>query len=288
MAELPRLNGIIRALEKGDCAFMTFTPISDIDAAVQLTQSKYDGVIFEGEHVGWDVRGLRDVLQYSLNRQLIANSGSVAPSVTPTARIPANGVEKNQFLAKQALDLGVYGVVFPHISTVEEAYNAVAACRYPRLKDKPLYEPVGIRGDGPVPAARYWGISQGDYYKRADTWPLDPKGEILTILQIEDTHGIANLRDILKNVPGIGAILIGEGDLSQELGYPRQYEHPAVLEAMAEIVAICKENNVIVGHPHVEVTNMERVVNEGYKLLFCSAPRTYATLDKVRGHVGRT
>ena len=30
---------------------------------------------------------------------------------------------------------------------------------------------------------------------------------------------------MLKNVPGIGAILIGEGDLAQELGYPRQYEH---------------------------------------------------------------
>ena len=42
------------------------------------------------------------------------------------ARIPANGVEKNQFLAKQALDMGCYGIMWPHISTVEEAYNAVA------------------------------------------------------------------------------------------------------------------------------------------------------------------
>jgi tripartite-type tricarboxylate transporter receptor subunit TctC len=66
------------------------------------------------------------------------------------ARIPANGVEMNQFLAKQALDLGCYGIMWPHISTVEEAYNAVAACRYARLKDKPLYEPQGIRGDGPM------------------------------------------------------------------------------------------------------------------------------------------
>ncbi len=35
---------------------------------------------------------------------------------------------------------------------------------------------------------------------------------------------------MLTKVPGIGAILIGEGDLGQELGYPRQYEHPEVLE----------------------------------------------------------
>jgi 4-hydroxy-2-oxoheptanedioate aldolase len=30
-------------------------------------------------------------------------------------------------------------------------------------------------------------------------------------------------------VPGIGAILIGEGDLSQELGCPRDYENKIVL-----------------------------------------------------------
>jgi 4-hydroxy-2-oxoheptanedioate aldolase len=56
-------------------------------------------------------------------------------------------------------------------------------------------------------------------------WPLNPQGEIFCILQIEDTRGVENLDAMLTNVPGIGAILIGEGDLGQELGYPRQYEH---------------------------------------------------------------
>ena len=93
---------------------------------------------------------------------------------------------------------------------------------------------------------------------------------------------------MLKNVPGIGAIVIGEGDLSQELGYPRQYEHKVVLESMAEIVAICKECNVVVGHPHVEVSNTQRIVDEGYRFLMCSSPRSYNTLTKAREIVGRT
>ena len=118
-------------------------------------------------------------------------------------------------------------------------------------------------------------------------WPLAPHGEILVVIQIEDTMGLKNLRDMLKNVPGIGAVVIGEGDLSQELGYPRQVEHPAVLEAMAEIVAICKENNVVVGHPHVELSNGQRVVDEGYRFLMCSAPRSFNTLEKSRTLVGR-
>ena len=283
---LPRLNGMIAALEKGQHSFSLFAPCEP-QVSIELQQAKYDGVVFEGEHQGWDVRALRDSLQYLLNRGQILNQKSPAPAITPLARIPANGVEKNQFLAKQALDIGCYGVVFPHISSVEEAYNAVSACRYARLKDKPLYEPQGIRGDGPMQACRYWGISQQEYYARADVWPLAPQGEILVVIQIEDTAGISNLRDILKNVPGIGAILIGEGDLSQELGYPRQTEHPVVLEAMAEVVAICKEMNVVVGHPHVEVSNAQRVIDEGYRFLMCGAPRNFNTLTKTRELVGR-
>ena len=283
---LPRLNGLIRALESGQHAFSLFAPIEP-DMAVALQQSEYDGVCFEGEHQGWDIRALRDSLQFLLNRGQIARSGSIAPAITPLARVPANGIEMNQFLAKQALDLGCYGIMWPHVSTVAEAYNAVAACRYPRLKDKPLYEPQGIRGDGPFQAQRYWGVGLDEYYARADVWPLAPQGEILAVIQIEDTAGIANLRDMLKNVPGIGAVVIGQGDLSQELGVPRQIEHKSVLDAMAEIVAVCKENKVVVGHPSVSPANAERVLAEGYQWLMCPAPRSFATLDKLRTMTGR-
>ena len=284
---LPRLNKVIKALEAGRHALSTFQPC-EIDAAVALQNSKYDSAVFEGEHNGWDIRALRDSLQYMLNRGQIAKSGSIVPNVNPMARIPANGCEKNQFLAKQALDLGCFGIMFPHISTVEEASNAVSACRYPRMKDKPLYEPAGIRGDGPTQAVRYWGVTQQEYYEVADVWPLAPKGEIFVMIQIEDTAGIRNLPDMLKNVPGIGAVVIGEGDLSQELGYPRQYEHKVVLDAMAQIVDTCKKHNVVVGHPHVETSNVERVVGEGYRFLMCSSPRSYNTLNKALGVVGRS
>jgi len=286
MSTLPRLNGIIRALEAGQPSFTLFAPC-EVETAIELQASKYDGVVFEGEHRGWDIKSLRDSMQYLLNRGQIVTAGSPAPAVTPTARIPANGVEMNQFLAKQALDVGCYGIVFPHISTVAEAYNAVASCRYQRLKDKPLYEPAGIRGDGPMQATRYWGISQQEYYARADVWPLAPQGEILVVLQIEDTAGIENLPDILKNVPGIGAVLIGEGDLSQELGYPRQTEHKVVLDAMAQIVATCKQHKVIVGHPHVAAANAERVIAEGYRYLMCAAPRNFGALESARKVGGR-
>ena len=134
MADL-RLNGVIRALEAGRPAFTCFS-LPEVDSAYAMSVSKFDGVVFEMEHNPWDGRALRDSLQYMLNRAQIVKAGNVAPAVTPMVRVPVNGVEKAQWQAKQALDIGCYGIVFPHISTVEEAYNAVAACRYPRLKTR--------------------------------------------------------------------------------------------------------------------------------------------------------
>ncbi|MDA8051727.1 MAG: aldolase/citrate lyase family protein [Rhodospirillales bacterium] len=184
------------------------------------------------------------------------------------------------------LDSGVYGVVWPHVSTVDDAHNAVAACRYPRPEAAPRYQPPGQRGDAPVAAARYWGLSQQDYYKRADVWPLAPDGEILVVIMCEEKRAIANLPTMLERVPGIGVVLIGEGDLSQDLGYPRRYDHPTGASAIAEVVAICKQYNVPCGHPHVDTRNVEKVLAQGFRWLMAAPTTSFAAVEQGRRIVG--
>jgi 4-hydroxy-2-oxoheptanedioate aldolase len=278
MVEIPRLNGVIRVLESGGTALTAFAS-TDQEATLAFAASRYDGIVFEMEHGPYDIRALRDALQYMLNRRQIVERGTLAPAVTPLVRIPPNGGEQNQWIAKQVLDSGVYGVVWPHVSTVEDAYNAVAACRYPRPKSAPAYEPEGQRGDAPTVAARYWGLAQQAYYGRADVWPLASDGELLVIIMCEEVRAIDELPRILKEVPGIGVVLIGEGDLSQNLGYPRQYEHPAVVEAMRAILRTCQEHGVVCGHPHVDAHNVGRLVEEGYRFLMAAPTRSYGGLD---------
>ncbi|AYY56099.1 aldolase [Burkholderia multivorans] len=280
-----RLNGLIRAFESGKPAFAAFSKL-DRQTAIDMSESPYDGLVFEMEHNPYDVTALGDALQYLLNRKAIASSGSIAPSVTPLARIPANGAEMNQAFAKQVLDRGVYGVIWPHVSTVEQAYNAVASCRYARPKNASLYEPKGVRGDGPANASRYWGMTIAEYYKKADVWPLAPEGEILVGLMCESTEAIENLDDILTNVPGIGFIMIGEGDLSQELGCPRDYDNPIVVDAMRRIVDTCKRHDVVVAHPHVSAKNHKRVLEEGYGLLLSAPMRSYGVVGMAREAAG--
>ena len=76
---------------------------------------------------------------------------------------------------------------------MDEARNAVSACRYPRPESAPNYDPPGVRGDGPFGAARYWGVDVAEYYRRADTWPLAPGGDILTVIMCEEVKCIHNL-----------------------------------------------------------------------------------------------
>jgi len=287
MPEIPRLNPAIAALAGGKPAFATFAP-AEIGAAQAIGAASYDAVVFEMEHNPYDIRILRDCMQYMLDRAQILRRGTLAPAVAPMVRIPPNGGEMSQWIAKQVLDIGVYGIVWPHVSTVEEARNAVQACRYPRPRSAAYYEPSGQRGDAPRTAARYWGLDQQSYYRRADTWPLNPEGEVLVVIMCEEVRAIENLPKMLKEVPGIGVVLIGEGDLSQDMGYPRQYDHPEVAAAIDRALAICLEAGVPCGHPHVDAGNVEQLIEKGFRWLMPAPTQSFAALDKGRKASGRT
>src|SRR5689334_18217919 len=95
--DIPRLNGIIKQLEQGKNTFVSFAP-ADVGYTISAATEPYDGLVFEMEHGAYDIRALRDCLQYLLNRRQIVESASLAPAVTPMVRIPPNGAEMNQWV----------------------------------------------------------------------------------------------------------------------------------------------------------------------------------------------
>ena len=62
--------------------------------------------------------------------------------MVPLVRLPQNGRERLQFLIKQALDVGVFGVMLPHIETRGEALAAVQATVLAATRAKGI--PCGI------------------------------------------------------------------------------------------------------------------------------------------------
>ena len=90
MAEIPRLNGAIGALEHGKPAFTAFAA-PEVNTAQAIGAASYDAAVFELEHNPYDIKTLRDCMQYMLDRRQILKSASLAPAVAPFVRIPPNG-----------------------------------------------------------------------------------------------------------------------------------------------------------------------------------------------------
>ena len=279
---MARLNSLIGLLESGKPAFGLTAPNGALDDAMAIAESDNDFVIFDMEHLDFDFPNLRSTLQHLLNRARIAKSGSIAPDVVPLVRVPPNAGEMNQWVIKQTLDCGVYGIVQPHLSTVEQARALVAAVRYPR----PGEADHGQRGWFPRHASRYWGLSIQGYYDAAELWPYGPQGEIFCMAIVEDKEGVKNLPAILKEVRGLSAIWAGSGDLSVDMGHAGQGKHPEVEAAVQAILHACLDAHVPCC-TIADVNDVEQRLDDGFRMIVAAAPRSYAALERGRQLAGR-
>jgi 4-hydroxy-2-oxoheptanedioate aldolase len=239
-----RLNGAIEAIQEGDAAFGIFSTDRSPENARALALSGLDFVFLDMEHGPLDVAQLRLFLLAMTDKAAIARTGSLRPATTPIVRIPATDAAGRQWLTKQVLDIGAFGVLFPMIDTREEAVEALAAMRYPPTQRDQQPEPRGTRGRAPFNAMWYWGLGWGEYLERADVWPLDPGGELLAVLQIESAEAVRNIEEIIT-VPGVGAIFVGPTDLSADLGLPPGAQ--PVEEAIQKALASCLAHDVPCG-----------------------------------------
>jgi 4-hydroxy-2-oxoheptanedioate aldolase len=240
-------------------------PNGNSDLAQSYGDSDFDMVVFEMEHHGFDFPNLRMSLQMTMNRRRIAEDG-LGPSVVPLTRIPPAGRETTQWIIKQALDLGVYGLVVPHLETAEEALAIVNAARYPARRDSGLGG--GQRGYWPHVAARYWGLSSQDYVEKADVWPLNPAGELLIVGIIESRKGVANLDSILDATNGIGVMWPGPGDLAADLGLIGEVNHPEVEQSVRLVLDRCTERGIACVGVAADAEAATRRVQQGFRVIF--------------------
>lgn len=158
----------------------------------------FDWICIDGEHGAWDVGDIR--------ARLIAAPEAVL-------RVPAN----EDWLLKQALDLGAKTVLVPMVDTVAQAGQAVAACRYP---------PDGVRG-------------MGAFVARAAMYSLDPayiaraNSDISVWVQAESRAALDNLEAICA-VPGVDCVFLGPADLAADMGTGAS--DPRVLAALEDAI----------------------------------------------------
>jgi len=195
----------------------------------------------------------------------ILKKANAQPNVAIFARFAPYGREQAQWFVKQALDIGLMGVIFNGIDNREQALLAVRNMRYPQQRNSKYPEPPGLRGYAPGGAVWWWGISEAEYVRRADLWPLNPDGDLLAIMMIETSEGLKNA-DAIASVPGVGAIFVGAGaDLSQYLGVAR---NSAELEqGFQTILKACLAHNVACGITALNGSDIVKRLTEGWKMI---------------------
>ena len=261
VAQLPRLNRTIELLAQGRPAFGILSHDRSLDNARALARSGLDFVIIDMEHGPLDIEALRVFLLGMIDKARIVEKGHAQMDVTPLVRVPANGRDQATFLAKQALDAGVMGIMFPYINTPAEAALAVRSMRYPQRRGSPDLNPPGIRGSGPGIPDWYWGVR--NYQELADVWPLDPRGELLCIIQIESEEGLNNVAAIAA-VPGVSALFIGPADLALSLGYA--IDAPEVESAIQTILRVARARRMPIGIT-TSADTVERRLGEGFNVV---------------------
>lgn len=245
-ASAVRLNKAIEVVSQGQAAFGIFSGDRSLSNARSLVNSGLDYVFIDMEHGPFDAETLQTFLLGMTDKGAILRNGHLQLGVTPIVRVPQNGGEMLQFLVKQALDMGAFGVIFPFINSGEEALNAVRSMRYPRPLAESNREPHGLRGRSPGVASWLWGLSGGEYVRRADLWPLNPDGELLAVIQIETPEAVARIEEIITT-PGVGAIFIGPSDLSAQMGYGDSPGAPEVEEAIQTVLQSCLRHDIPCG-----------------------------------------
>lgn len=228
----------------------------------RLAATKADYITYEMEHGPLDFKELREFMRGLVDAGP-TRTGHKTPAVIVTLPIQgtADAVRANTWMIQQALAAGVHGILLCNAESPEAARLMIEASRYPFA---PRVEGLaqGFRGNGSQAyASRMWGVSAEEYMRIAEPWPLNPDGELLFGLKIENPRADANVETSVR-VPGIafaewgpgdhGFYIMGRpgtytggGEASPAMAAVRRRVLNATKAAGIKFLNACNENNVI-------------------------------------------
>ena len=261
------LNPAVEKLAHGQAIIGTQTDDMSLQNCHSLARLNFDYTYVDMEHGPLNLDGLAYCVAAMVDKAAILKKGNAQPNVALFARFPPYGrdLESNDWIVKQALDMGLMGIIFNGVDNKEQMTRLIRYMRYPQQKTSKHQQPPGLRGYAPGNAIFAWGVSAAEYERRADVWPLNPEGDLLAIPMIETAEGLKNVDEIAA-VPGLGAIFIGAGgDLHQYLGVPQ--DAPEVEQARQTILAACKAHNVACGITALTKAEVDKRIKEGWKMI---------------------
>jgi len=257
-----RINRGIELLAAGQPIYYTGShegTEGSFEQGVKDAQTWADYISYDMEHAPFDVKGLALYMQ-GLVKGGPTKSGHKTPAVI--VNVPVNGTDEasvraNAWMFQQVLATGVHGVLLCHADTPGAVRAFIDAVRFPAYGGR-----RGVHGNST--AARIWGITADEYGEKADAWPINPNGELLLGLKLEDKYALENA-DANSKVPGVAFAEWGPGDMAFSLGVknPPGGQMPQAMQAARSRVLAATKDNKIFFLNSVNADNVVDMIKEG-------------------------
>ena len=182
--------------------------------------SGFDFIYLDTEHTP---------LGYDSTLEHMIRAANVA-GISVALRVKGN----DEHMIRNALEMGVDGVIIPHMMKKEDAEKAVKAARF---------QPFGIRGACAETRSANYGagvFKWEEYIRRSNE-------DTVVIGLAEDKEFFDHIDDILS-VKGLDMINFGPTDLAMSLGLPLLYQMdvPAIQEAFEKLVSRAPKYNTAI------------------------------------------
>lgn len=222
-------NSIRNTLTTGKPSIGSWLNLGSPLAAEVMVTAGFDWLAVDAEHTSYDMGLIAHMIR------AIEARGAI-----PLVR----SWDHDPMTIARLLDAGAWGLVFPHISTPEQAANVARAMRYP---------PQGCRSVG---MGRCLTITP-DYRRIANDL-------VLCIPQIEDMQGVENAEAIAR-VEGVDIGFLGPADLAMSMGVePGHSDHEAALQSFREdFLHGCKPSGI----PVLDGMAARRRIQEGFQFI---------------------
>ena len=244
-AEVVHANPMIALHERQDPVFGLYVPRGEpSEAASEVMQSGVGDYVFHSameRSVDEGLPGFQALVEAMGDNGANARSH---PFVVKTEKISEDAQAAEH--VHQQLAAGVSGIMFVHVESAEELRTGLDAMRFQSNGGTRPDDMLGM-------APEYWDMTPEEYRAKADLWPTNPEGELISWVIVESLEGLENLREIAA-VPGIGVLWPGAGTLRgvfSETGPDgsRVVDQEAWEAAIQSVLAACDEFDLLCGFP---------------------------------------
>ncbi len=194
---------------------------------------------------------------YACNEESIENAVRAInlTGVVPCLRIPT----QDPAVISHMLDIGIMGIVLPHVDSPEEMRSIWAAAKFP---------PVGHRGASFSSRAAGYGIgsTRDSYYAFANE-------QTAVIPMIESRKAVENIEAILDE--GVDILRIGRNDLSDDMGI--KMSDPEFKKAERAVIDAAERRGIAVGTSANSLEEAKKRLDEGYRMMTYGSDMTLLT-----------